>query len=59
MALWQLRLGLNPWEESRKTFSNEGSKTIRSAFCTILSFDEEMPKGLIFPFALGINTLLV
>jgi len=32
---------------------------INNAFCTILSFDDAIPSGLIFPLALGMNTLLV
>lgn len=58
-ALWQLRFGRKPCDESRKTFSNKGSKKIRSAFCTILSFVDGIPSGFILPLAFGINILLV
>ena len=53
-AVWQLRLGRNPWEQSRNTGSYTASSIIRRTSCTSLSVKVGIPKGRIFPVAFWI-----
>ncbi len=53
-----LRLGLNPYEHSRKSASKIGSSTILAAICTTRSLTVGMPSGLCLPSPLGMYSRL-
>src|SRR5690554_4906803 len=56
MAPWALRPGRYPWEQSRKSASKMGSRISLAAVCTTRSLTVGIPRGRVFPFALGIST---
>ena len=58
MASWVLRFGLNPYDEGSNFASHWGSRAFFTMFWNTLSFTIGIHKGLIFPFFLGIYTLL-
>ena len=58
IAVWHPLLGLNPFMHSKNFDSYIASIIFFNASCTILSSYIAIPNGLVFPFALGIFTLL-
>nr|ATI20468.1 hypothetical protein [Juglanconis juglandina] len=58
-AEWHPLAGLNPWDLGENLLSRIVSRTALTASCTILSLGGAIPRGLIFPLALGMYTLLV
>lgn len=57
-AVWHPLPGRNPCEALENFGSRTSSRTSLADCWIILSLGELIPKGLILPLALGINTLL-
>ena len=51
-------LGLNPYEQSKKSCSYIGSSNMTTARCSVLSSNVGIPSGRVLPFPFGMLTLL-